>query len=136
MKEFLEGLKNTPFKFDVNDPQTKPMGKNIHLGHPFPHSNDSKILMSLAKKGKPKTPEHKEKVRLKRIGTKQTEYQKQRARESLEAAWVVTTPSGQVMNIVNMRKFAEEHNLDQGNMVKVSQGILKQHKGYTCYKVT
>jgi len=39
------------------------------------------------------------------------------------------------MNIVNLRKFCKDNGLDQGNMVKVSQGILKQHKGWKCVKV-
>lgn len=136
MKEFIEGLRNTSFKFDVNDPENRLIGKNVHLGYPYPHTDESKLLMSLAKKGIPKTPEHIEKVRLKRIGSKQTEYQKQRAKETMEAAWVVTSPQGVTMNIVNLRKFSKENNLDQGNMVKVSQGILKQHKGWTCFKVS
>jgi hypothetical protein len=109
--------------------------KPYALGHPYPHSEESKLLMSLAKKGIKKSPEHIEKVRQARLGAKQTDYQKQRARETLEAAWVVTTPKGVSMNIVNLRNFCKQNGLDQGNMVKVSQGILKQHKGWTCYKV-
>ena len=72
----------------------------------------------------------------KNVGWKQTDYQKQKARETFECAWIVTPPKGQPINIINLRKFCSENGLDQGNMVKVSQGILKQHKGWTCYKIT
>jgi hypothetical protein len=66
---------------------------------------------------------------------KQSEYQKDRSRESLERAWLVTNPQGQSFNIVNLRQFCMKTGLDQGNMVKVSQGKLKQHKGWMCIKI-
>jgi hypothetical protein len=71
-----------------------------------------------------------------KIGFKQSNYQKQRVRETFEASWVVTPPNGQSINIVNLTKFCRENGLDQGNMVKVSKGQAKQHKGWTCYKIT
>ena len=70
-----------------------------------------------------------EMLRLKRIGFKQTQHQKDRVRESLECAWLITSPEGIVMNIVNLRKFCRENNLDQGNM---SRG---KHKGWKCIKI-
>jgi hypothetical protein len=134
MDIFLEGLKSTSYAYDENDPQIKPFNIDKHTGHPFPHSEESKKLMSEVKKGKHDSAYYSELAK-KRIDFKQTDYQKQRVREHNESAWVVTPPGGQPMNIVNLRKFSIENGLDQGNMVKVSQGILKQHKGYTCYKV-
>lgn len=68
-------------------------------------------------------------------GFKQTDYQKQRATEALEQAWLIITPDGETFNIVNLNKYCKEHGLDQGNMVKVSKGILKQHKGYKVSKI-
>lgn len=134
MDLFLEGLKSTPYVYDKNDPQIKTFNTQESLGHPYPHSEESKKLMSEVKKGKHDS-QYYANLAKKRIDFKQTEHQKQRARETFEAAWVITTPKGEVINIVNLRKFSIENGLDQGNMVKVSQGILKQHKGYTCYKV-
>lgn len=69
-----------------------------------------------------------------KIGFKQSNYQKQRVRETFEREWIVITPKGQSTTIINLRKFCLENGLDQGNMVKVSQGILKQHKGWKCIK--
>ena len=127
----FESLKTFKYVFDKNDP-------NIitrHLGNPFPPDEEAKKNMSLAKLGKKNSSAHIEKSRQARIGSKQTDYQKQRARENFECAWVVTNPNGISYNIINLTRYCKENNLDQGNMVKVSKGILKQHKGWTCYKV-
>jgi hypothetical protein len=102
----------------------------------FKYSEESKLKMSLTKKGKIFTKEHREKISLSQIGRKQTEQQKQKVSEKLQLTWTVTEPNGKSYQITNLRKFCLENNLDQGNMVKVSKGILKKHKGWTCFKVT
>jgi len=102
----------------------------------FRYTEKSKKKMSLAKLGKKNTPEHIEKCRLSRLGSKQTEYQKRRAKECLEKSWSITKPNGDCIEITNLNQFCKDNNLDQGNMVKVSKGILKQHKGYVCKKIT
>jgi hypothetical protein len=66
---------------------------------------------------------------MKRRGFKQSQYQKDRARETLECAWLITSPEGITINIVNLRKFCRENNLDQGNL---SRG---KHKGWKCLKI-
>ena len=86
------------------------------------------------KKGIKQTPEHIKKRVDKTTGFKQSEYQKEKARELLECDWLITDPNGQVYKITNLRKFCRDHGLEQGNMVKVSQGILKQNKGWKCVK--
>lgn len=100
----------------------------------FKYSEESKQKISESKKGKFDSEYYSNLAKL-RKDFKQTEHQKNRARETLECAWVVTRPDGESINIVNLRKFCQENGLDQGNMVKVSKGTLKQHKGWTCYKV-
>jgi hypothetical protein len=102
------------------------------IGNTF--SEETIKKMSEIKKGK-KPREYYVQIAKMNTGRKQTEYQKQRARENLECSWIITNPQGVVINIVNLRKFCKENNLDQGNMVKVSKGQLKQHKGWTCFKV-
>lgn len=102
----------------------------------FKYSEESKRKISESKKGKKYTEEHRKNISLSQTGRKQSQHQKDKARETMECAWVVTKPDGVTMNIVNLRKFCIENGLDQGNMVKVSKGILKQHKGWTCFKVT
>jgi hypothetical protein len=91
--------------------------------------------MRQSKIGK-KPREYYVKIAKMKIGFKQSDYQKQKVRETFEASWVVTPPNGQSITIINLRKFCSKNGLDQGNMVKVSQGILKQHKGWTCCKIT
>lgn len=129
MTDILEDLKNFKFIFNPDDYE-----KVSRWGVPF-HTEETKRLISESKKGRKQTPEHIEKVRQSRLGSKQTEYQKQRVAEALESAWIVTDPKGKQMNIVNLRKFCRANGLDQGNMVKVANGILKQHKGWKCSKV-
>ena len=129
MDEILESLRNFKFVFDKND---KSVVQRFYVKK---HTEESKKLISEMKKGYKQSSEHIEKVRQSRIGKHQTEYQKQRAKESLECAWLLTTPEGKQINIVNLRQFCKENGLDQGNMVKVSQGIIKQNKGWKCIKI-
>ena len=98
-------------------------------------SEETKRAISESKMGIKQSDEHI-KNRVKSIrGFKQSQHQKDRARESLECSWLIISPQGQTINIVNLRKFCTHNGLDQGNMVKVSQGILKQHKGWKCLKI-
>jgi hypothetical protein len=129
MNDILESLKNFKHEFDKDESNV------VHRFYVKNHTEETKKAISDAKKGYKQTPEHIEKVRLSRIGKKQTDYQKQRAKESLECAWLLTTPEGKQINIVNLRQFCLENGLDQGNMVKVSQGIIKQSKGWKCLKI-
>jgi len=76
-----------------------------------------------------------EKLRLSRIGFKQPESQKKSVSKALSKNWILTSPEGTSHNVNNLREFCKNNGLDQGNMVKVSQGILKQHKGWKCLKI-
>jgi hypothetical protein len=95
----------------------------------FKYSEESKKKMSLSKKGKNISIEHKENIRLSRIGTKQTDYQKQRASETKQKSYKLTDPNGNEFVITNLSKFCKENNLDQGNM------CANRTKGWTCIKV-
>lgn len=66
---------------------------------------------------------------------RQSQQQKQTVSEKLSKTWSVISPKGDTQIITNLREFCLKNNLDQGNMVKVSQGILKQHKGWKCIKI-
>lgn len=57
-----------------------------------------------------------EKLRLSRIGFKQPQSQKDTLSEKLSKIWEVTTPTGDKLIIKNLRKFAIQNGLDQGNM--------------------
>lgn len=77
-----------------------------------------------------------EKLRLSRIGFKQPQSQKDKVSKALSKQWEITDPNRNTFIIENLRQFCSDNNLDQGNMVKVSQGKLKQHKGYLCKQIT
>ena len=129
MDDIFESLKTMEFNINDHNPFLKRWG----IG--FPHTEETKQLIREMKTGIKQTPEHIKKRVDKMTGFKQTQHQKDRARETFECAWLVTNPQGQFFNIVNLRKFSKDNGLDQGNMVKVSQGILKQHKGWKCVKI-
>lgn len=41
------------------------------------------------------------------------------------------SPKGQRVKVFNLLKFCREHDLTHANMIKVSQGVRKHHKGWT-----
>ena len=96
----------------------------------FTHSDETKEKISKAKQGTKMSPEAIEKTRQARLGKKQTDYQKQRVRETRQKTWIVTRPDGIEEVVVNLTKYCSAKGLDQGNMVHVSNGRQKQHKGY------
>ena len=114
-------------------------GKNKPEGHGekvsafrknFKYSEESKLKMSLAKKGKILTNEHKKNISLSSIGKKQPESQKQKVAEKLSKKYILTTPDNQIIEITNLSKFCRDNGLDQGNM---SRNLVK---GWTCKKLT
>ena len=129
MDDIFESLKTMKFNINDHNPSLRRWGTGI------PHTEESKKLISESKKGIKQTPEHIKNRVDKVKGFKQSQHQKDRTRETFESAWLITNPQGQTFNIVNLRSFCRTNNLDQGNMVKVSQGILKQHKGWKCLKI-
>lgn len=79
------------------------------------------------------TTEHREKIRQMRLGQKQPESQKKKVAEALSKEHIIITPGGEKLHIKNLNEFARQYGLDQGNLTRVAQGKLKQHKGYTVF---
>lgn len=52
-----------------------------------------------------------------------------------EKKWLVTTPTGEELEITNLAKFCREHNLLKHKMCDVSKGRYSQHRGYKVRKV-
>jgi hypothetical protein len=67
-------------------------------------------------------------------GQKRTADTKQKMAVAKAQAWIVTSPNGIEETIMNLRQFCREQDIDQGNMVKVSKGLLPATKGWTCRK--
>lgn len=97
----------------------------------IPHTEETKQKISASKKGVKLTEEHKRKISEAQMGRVQSESQKAKVAEALSMRWMVTDPDGNTFEVINLNKFAKEHGLDQGNLVKVAKGIIKQSKGYT-----
>lgn len=66
-------------------------------------------------------------------GKKQTDKQKQAVRNANSTQWKITTPNGEQFIIVNLRAWAKENGLDQGNL---SRGGNGSHKGYRALRLT
>lgn len=94
------------------------------------HTEETKQKISDAKRGVRLTEEHKKKISASGKGKKQPESQKQKVADKLSIQWRITDPNGNSFIITNLCQFARERGLDQGNLVKVAQGIMKQSKGY------
>lgn len=101
----------------------------------FTHTQETKEKISKANTGKKRSEEAIEKTRQANLGRPQTDYQKQKAREANEKKWLIITPEGKKEIIYNLREYSLEKGLDQGNMVHVASGRLKQHKGYKVFRL-
>jgi hypothetical protein len=138
----MAGDKN-PMKKEVNRKKVSEAHKEAyrtgkrkpsHLGKCL--SEETKRRISEAKRGTKRSPEAIEKTRQANIGRKQTDYQKQKAREANEKVWKVITPDGTEEIITNLRQYSLERGLDPGNMMHVARGRQHQHKGYKVSKMT
>lgn len=101
-----------------------------YIKHRGPHSEATKQKISASKKGVLLTEDHKRKISESLTGRSQPESQKQKVASKLAMVWKVTDPEGNTMYITNLTKFARDRGLDQGNLVKVAKGVIKQSKGY------
>jgi len=98
-----------------------------HLG--IKHTGDLRRF-GMATKGTKLTKEHKAKIDP--TGRKQPQSQKDKVAEALSKEYIITDPQGKIYHIKNLRKFCTEYGLDQGNMTRVSKGIIKKNKGWLC----
>lgn len=93
--------------------------------------------------GKPKSEIHKQRVSEGLRGKKQTPEHKANVARSLSGSnsscsmtFRFVSPSGDVYVTKGFNQFCRSHNLGQGTMHQVSSGKRRQHKGWTCEKVT
>ena len=55
--------------------------------------------------------------------------------EGCAYTWRIITPSGESLNIYNLRSFCDKHNLQSGSMYSVAAGRHVHYKGYKCTKL-
>ncbi len=65
----------------------------------------------------------------------QREKFKKEGRTIAEQKWIVTTPSGETLEISNLKKFCRENNLLPNKMCEVGKGKASHHRGYKVSKV-
>lgn len=65
-------------------------------------------------------------------GRKQTDYQKERARESNQKCWIITKPDGTTIPVTNLRSFCEKEGLGSNGQSNLTRG---KYKGYKAQKV-
>ena len=93
-------------------------------------SEETKLKISMTKKGKKASIETRNKISQSLMGHKQPESQKIKVAKALSKDHIITDPKGKTFTITNLNQFARQNNLDQGNLTKVAQGKIRQHKGY------
>jgi len=92
-------------------------------------SEETKQKISMTKKGFKHTLETRRKIS-ENHRKYQPESQKIKVAKALSKDHIITDPQGKTFEITNLNEFARQYKLDQGNLTKVAQGKLKQHKGY------
>jgi len=69
------------------------------------------------------------------VGMKHTEQWKKEASKRHSKKWVITTPENKIIEIENLSKYCDKHNLCKQTMYMVAKGKPKQHKKYTCKSI-
>jgi hypothetical protein len=54
--------------------------------------------------------------------------------ECKQKEYIVTTPDGEEIEVINLSDFCKDTNLDRCKMYSVASGDRKTHKGYKCRK--
>ena len=49
--------------------------------------------------------------------------------------WLITTPKGNLVTVINLAQFCRTHNIDNATMCGVSKGQRAHHKGYRCKRI-
>ena len=111
-------------------PQNEETKKKISLGVKKTFKENPEIMLKKSEKlkeswargdfdNRPKpTTETIERIRQSNIGKKQTEYQKQRVRETKSKIWKVTSPDGETQIIKSLNNFCKDKKVDSGNLSK------------------
>lgn len=89
---------------------------------PFSEEHRRKIAIanSISQKELWKDPEYRERQLQSRKGRKQTDYQKQRARECRQGTYEITFPDGHTKIIINLSDFCRKNNICSGNILSKS----------------
>jgi hypothetical protein len=135
--DFLNELRNWCKNNTIELPKDSKQKYGALKGEKLPEST-KQILRDL-NLGKKLTQETKNKISSSmkgiipwNLGIPNSEDQRQKISNTLSKTWIITYPNGKTSIVKNLTKFCKENNLFQSNMIKVSQGKQKHHKGFIC----
>jgi len=111
------------------------------------HTEESKEKIRQRHKGVPKSEEHKRKIGDKSRGRSPSQETREKLRaaalqedalrkniEAKQKEWIVTTPEGEELEVVNLSDFCKERGLCRSKMYNVAAGKASHHKHYKCRK--
>lgn len=110
---------------------TESIRKMIESNTGQKRSKETREKMSKAQLGKKRNPlseEHKRKIGQASKGRLKSE--ETILKQSKE--WILESPDGEVMIIINLKKFCREQNLTFPSMIRIANGDRKTHKGWKC----
>lgn len=132
--------------------ETKRKIGESHRGKGHPHSDETKRKISASNMGKkmpPMSEDQRRKLGESRKGRKHSSQTRQKMslsqkgrkitlqhREHLSVArshvYNITSPDGELTTIRGLKAFCAQRDLNYREMLRVSNGIIKQHRGYKC----
>lgn len=111
------------------------------------HTEETKQKMSEQRKGVPKSEEHRRKMSENAKGRPVKEETRQKLREhnlqpevlkknieSKQKEYIVTTPDGIEIEVLNLSDYCKENGLDRSKMYAVASGDRNHHKNFKCRK--
>lgn len=109
------------------------------------HTKEARDKISKTHKGVPKSEEHRKKIGVKSRGRSPSQETREKLREhnlqpevlkkNIEAKqkeWIVITPNGEEIEVVNLSDYCKERGLSRTKMYTVAAGKANHHKGYKC----
>lgn len=111
------------------------------------HTEETKQKMSEKRKGVPKSEEHRRKIGEKSRGRSPSQKTRQKLREhnlqpevlkknieSKQKEYIVTTPDGIEIEVLNLSDYCKENDLNRSKMYSVAAGERNHHKNFKCRK--
>lgn len=112
------------------------------------HTPEARAKISAAMKGRIKSEQHKAAISASKVGKRLDDevYARQAASRTgvprsqvakdaialgNSSQWIITFPDGHSETITNLRKFALDNGLDQGNLCATAKHTNRKHKGYS-----
>lgn len=105
------------------------------LGKHLSPESIEKMKASKAANPQVYTEERRANIAKVRLGKTHDQPTKDNISQKVARTWQIITPTGEVLVIVNLRKYCIENNLHTGNMSSVASGRLNHYKGYKVRKL-